>query len=103
MAFPQAFFNTSPPLYPIYVRGQAYLLAGQPQQAAAEFQTLIRKLTWNINLGSLARLQLGRAQAASNNREGAGKAYQDFFALWKDADPDVPVLKEARAEYEKLR
>jgi tetratricopeptide (TPR) repeat protein len=102
LACPQAFANTSPALYPIYVRGLAYLKAGQAQQAAAEFQRLIRRLTWNYPLAALARVQLGRAKAMSGDQPGARQAYQDFFALWKDADPDTPILREARAEFEKL-
>ncbi len=92
-------------LYPVYVRGEAYLAAGQGQQAAAEFQKLIdhRGIVQNFVLGALAHLQLGRARALSGDKESARKDYQDFFALWKDADPDVPILKEAKAEYAKLQ
>jgi tetratricopeptide (TPR) repeat protein len=102
-ACPQAFANTSPALYPIYVRGRAYLMAGQAQQAAAEFQRLIRTLTWDYPLAALAHVQLGRAKAMSGDQPGARKAYQDFFALWKEADPDTPILREAKAEFEKLK
>jgi tetratricopeptide (TPR) repeat protein/predicted Ser/Thr protein kinase len=92
-------------LYPVYVRGEAYLGANQGQQAAAEFQKLIDHpgIVQNFMLGALAHLQLGRARALSGDKEGARKNYQDFFALWKDADPDIPVLKEAKAEYAKLK
>ncbi len=92
-------------LYPVYVRGEAYLEAGQGQQAAAEFQKLIdhRGIVENFVLGALAHLQLGRARALSGDKESARKAYQDFFALWKNADPDIPILKQAKAEYEKLK
>jgi len=92
-------------LYPVYVRGAAYLEAGQGQQAAAEFQKLIdhRGIVQNFMLGALAHLQLGRARALSADKESARKAYQDFFALWKDSDPDIPILKEAKAEYAKLQ
>jgi tetratricopeptide (TPR) repeat protein len=92
-------------LYPVYVRGEAYLKAGQGQQAAAEFQKLIdhRGIVQNFVLGALAHLQLGRATALSGDKESARKSYQDFFALWKDADPDIPILKEAKAEYAKLK
>jgi len=91
-------------LYPVYVRGEAYLEAGQGQQAAAEFQKLIdhRGIVQNFVLGALAHLQLGRAKALSGDKENARKSYQDFLALWKDADPDIPILKEAKAEYAKL-
>ncbi len=100
---PQAFANTVPPLYPIYVRGQAYLQTRQGQQAAAEFQNMIRTLTWNYPLLALARLQLGRAYAMQGDTAKARSAYQDFFALWKDADPDIPILKQAKAEYAEMR
>jgi serine/threonine protein kinase/tetratricopeptide (TPR) repeat protein len=92
-------------LYPVYVRGEAYLGAGQGQQAAAEFQKLIDHpgIVQNFVLGALAHLQLGRARALSGDKESARKNYQDFFALWKDADPDIPILKEAKAEYAKLQ
>jgi tetratricopeptide (TPR) repeat protein len=81
-------------LYPVYVRGEAYLGAGQKQQAAAEFQKLIDHpgIVQNFLLGALAHLQLGRARALSGDKESARKDYQDFFALWKDADPDIPIL-----------
>ena len=91
-------------LYPAYVRGEAYLKAGQGQQAAAEFQKLIdhRGIVANFVTGALAHLQLGRAQAMSGDKEAARKSYQDFFTLWKDADPDIPILVQAKAEYAKL-
>jgi eukaryotic-like serine/threonine-protein kinase len=91
-------------LYPVYVRGEAYLNAGQGQQAAAEFQKLIdhRSTVQNFVLGALAHLQLGRAFALSVDSAKARAAYQDFFTLWKDADPDIPILKQAKAEYAML-
>ena len=75
-------------LYPVYVRGEAYLEVGQGKQAAAEFHKLIdhRNIVQNFVLGALAYLQLGRAQTMSGDKEGARKAYQDFFTLWKDAE-----------------
>jgi eukaryotic-like serine/threonine-protein kinase len=100
---PQSFANTEPPLYPLYVRGEAYLKAGQAQQAAAEFQKMIGNRPWNYPLFAHARLQLGRAKAMGGDKDGARKDYQDFLALWKDADSDIPLLKEARAEFEKLQ
>jgi len=103
LSAPQAFANTVPPLYPMYVRGQAYLKAEQGQQAVAEYQELLRVLTWNYPLGALARLQLGRAYEMSGDVNKAKTSYQDFFALWKDADPDIPILKQAKAEYAKLQ
>ena len=92
-------------LYPPYVRGQAYLAMGDGQKAAAEFKKLIEHsgLVVNFPLGALSRLQLARSYNLSGNLDGARQSYQDFFALWKDADPDVPVLREARIEYSKLK
>ena len=91
-------------LYPIYVRGQAYLLAHNGPAAATEFRKVIDHpgIVLNYPTGALALVQLGRAEANSGNTEKARKAYQDFFALWKDADADIPILKEAKAEYAKL-
>ncbi len=91
--------------YPAYVRGQAYLLAHNGPAAAAEFRKLLnhRGLVFNFLTGSLAHLQLGRAYAMAGDTPKAKAAYYDFFTLWKDADPDVPILKEARAEYAKLQ
>ena len=103
LAVPQAFVNTEPPLYPIYLRGQAYLRAGQGQQAAAEFQKIVALRSMSYPLGALARLQLGRAYAMSGDRAKAQSAYQDFLTLWKDADPNIPILKQAKAEYAKLQ
>ena len=91
-------------LYPIYVRGGAYLLLHQGSQAAAEFQKILdhRGIVWNEPIGALAHLQLGRAYAMAGDTAKAKSAYQDFLTLWKDADPDVPILKQAKAEYAKL-
>jgi eukaryotic-like serine/threonine-protein kinase len=91
-------------LYPIYLRGEAYLAAGQ-DGAAAEFQKIIDHpgIVWNCATGALAHLQLGRAYAAAGDKAKARAAYQDFLTLWKDADADVPVLKEAKAEFAKLQ
>ena len=92
-------------LYPAYLRGQAYLAMHQGKEAAAEFQKLLdhRGLVGNFPLGALAHLQLGRAYAMSGDAAKAKTAYQDFLTLWKDADPEIPILKEAKAEYAKLR
>jgi serine/threonine protein kinase/tetratricopeptide (TPR) repeat protein len=94
-----------PCLYPVYVRAEAYLATGQGSAAAAEFQKLIdhRGITWSCTTGALARLGLGRAYALAGDKTKAHAAYQDFFALWKDADPDIPILKQAKAEYAKLQ
>jgi len=92
-------------LYPVYLLGQAYLEARKGAPAAAEFQKIIDHYGIVVNepIGSLARLGLGRAYAIAGESEKARTAYQDFFALWKDADPEVPILKQAKAEYAKLQ
>jgi len=92
-------------LYPIYLRGEADLAAGQGSAAAAEFQKVLdhRGLVWNCATGALAHLQLGRAYAMAGDKAKAKSAYQDFLTLWNDADPDIPVLREAKAEFAKLQ
>jgi serine/threonine protein kinase/tetratricopeptide (TPR) repeat protein len=92
-------------LLPVYVRGRAYIKANQGREAAAEFQKLLdhRQIGFTSPTCSIAQLQLGRARVLAGDKPGARTAYQDFFALWKDADPDVPILKEAKAEYAKLQ
>jgi eukaryotic-like serine/threonine-protein kinase len=94
-----------PNLYPVYVRGEAYLAAHQGKHAAAEFQKILdhRGIVLNEPIGALAYLQLGRAYAISGDPAKARAAYQDFLTLWRDADPDIPILREAKAEYAKLR
>ena len=89
----------------VYTRGQAYLASRQGSAAAAEFQKILdhRGLMNVCPLMSLAHLGLARANAMSGDTAKARNAYQDFFALWKDADPDIPILKEAKAEYVKLQ
>jgi eukaryotic-like serine/threonine-protein kinase len=89
---------------PNYVRGLAYLKARQGPEAAVEFQKILdhRGLCATAPECSLSHLQLGRARVISGDNAGARTAYQDFFALWKGADPDVPILKEAKVEYAKL-
>jgi eukaryotic-like serine/threonine-protein kinase len=91
-------------LYPVFVRGEAYLAAHQGSQAAAEFQKILdhRGIVWNSPIGAFAHLQLGRAYAMQGDIAKAHAAYNDFLALWKDADPDIPVLKQAKAEYANL-
>ncbi len=93
-----AFFGA---LYPIYVRGKAYLAAHQGAQAAAEFLKILshRGLVVSDPIGALAHLELGRAYALKNDTPAAKSSYRQFFALWKDADPDLPVLQQARTEY----
>jgi len=119
-------------LYPVYLRGQAYLAAYQGAAAAAEFQKILVRpgVVLNEPVGTLAHLGMGRAYAleagipgsagvppASRKQQTAGKmpalpgtaltkaraAYQDFFVLWKDGDPDIPILKQAKTEYAKLK
>lgn len=99
-----AFFARFGGLYPAYVRGQAYLEARQGREAAAEFQKVLdhRGIVFADPIGALAHLQLGRAYVISGDMAKAKNAYQDFLNLWKNADPDIPVLKQARAEYAKL-
>jgi eukaryotic-like serine/threonine-protein kinase len=91
-------------VYPIYLRGEAYLAAGQ-EGAAAEFQKIIDHpgIVVNCATGALAHLELGRAYALAGDKAKAKAAYQDFLTLWKDADADIPVLKEAEAEFAKLQ
>jgi eukaryotic-like serine/threonine-protein kinase len=92
-------------LYPAYVRGQAYLLAHNGAAAAVEFQKLLdhKGMVQNFVTGSLAHLQLGRAYAIAGDTAKAKAAYQDFFTLWKEADTEIPILKQAKAEYAKLQ
>jgi eukaryotic-like serine/threonine-protein kinase len=92
-------------LYPVYVRGEAYLMLHDGNAAAAEFQKLLdhRGLVGNYEEGALARLGLARAYALQGDTAKARSAYHDFLALWKDADPDIPVLIAAKAEYAKLK
>lgn len=102
-------------LYAVYLRGEAYLATQQGNAAAREFQKILIHdgIVWNCPTGALARLGLGRANAlearaergaaADAARTRARTAYQDFLALWKDADSDIPILKQAKAEYAKLR
>jgi eukaryotic-like serine/threonine-protein kinase len=87
-------------LYPIYVRGLAYLAVHQGANAAAEFRKIMnhRGIVVSDPIGALAHLQLGRAYTLSGDKAKAKSAYQDFLMLWKDADPDIPILKQAQAE-----
>jgi tetratricopeptide (TPR) repeat protein/predicted Ser/Thr protein kinase len=101
-------------LYPTYIRGEAYLAAEEGTQAAAEFQKILDHsgIVWNCWTGALAHLGVGRANALqAKTSQGADtdaarvralSAYKDFLTLWKDADPDIPILKQAKAEYAKL-
>ena len=92
-------------MYPVYVRAEAYLSAQQSQLAATEFQKILdhRGLVWNCATGALAHLGLARAYAMQGDTVKARAAYQDFLTLWKDADPDIPILIAAKTEYAKLQ
>lgn len=92
-------------LYPVYVRGEAYLAARKGREAVAEFQKILdhRGVVVNQPIGALAHLQIGRAYAMEGEMEKAKAAYQDFLTLWKNADPDILLLKKAKAEYAKLQ
>ncbi len=92
-------------LYPIYVRGEAYLAARQGSEAAAEFQKIVdhRGIVVSEPIGALAHLQIGRAYVMQGDTAKAKPAYQDFLTLWKDADPDIPILIAAKSEYAKLK
>jgi predicted Zn-dependent protease len=91
-------------LYPVYVRGEAYLAAKQGAPAAAEFRKILehRGVVINEPIGALAHLGLGRAYALQGDKAKARTAYHDFLALWKDADPDIPILIAAKDEFAKL-
>ena len=91
-------------LYPAYVRGLAYLASHHGAEAAAEFQKILnhRGIVISDPIGALAHLQLGRAYALARDNTTARSAYQDFLTLWKDADPDIPIFKQAKAEYAQL-
>jgi hypothetical protein len=92
-------------LYSVYLRGEAYLAAHQPAEAAAEFQKILdhRGIVLGDPMDAMARLQLARALALSGETVKAKTAYQDFLNLWNAADPDIPLLKQAKAEYAKLQ
>ena len=88
----------------VYARGEAYLAARAGAEAAAEFQKILdHQGAATGTVYPLAHLGLGRAWALAGDSARSRKAYQDFLALWKDADPDIPILQEARQEYAKLR
>jgi hypothetical protein len=91
-------------LHSAYVRGEALLAAHRYAEAAAEFQKILdhRGIVGADPIGALAHLQLGRTFALSGGTTRAKTAYRDFLTLWKDADPDVPILTQARAEYARL-
>ena len=92
-------------MYPSYLRGLAYLQLQQGREAAAEFQKLIDHpgVVRDNVIGALAYLQLGRAQMMKGDKAAARKAYQDFLTVWKEADPEIPIYKQAKAEFTKLQ
>jgi tetratricopeptide (TPR) repeat protein len=92
-------------LGPVYVRGEIYLAARQGAQAAAQFQKILQSpgLAINEPIGALAHLGLARACALQGDTAKARESYQNFLELWKNADSDIPILKEAKAEYAKVR
>jgi serine/threonine protein kinase/tetratricopeptide (TPR) repeat protein len=98
-------FEVGGSLYPPYVRGEAYLSLGRGEEAVAEFHKFLNHpgVTVNSPLGALARLQLARAYVLAGHSATARSTYQDFFTLWKDADSDIPVLKQAKVEYAELQ
>jgi eukaryotic-like serine/threonine-protein kinase len=91
-------------LYPAYIRGLAYLQLGDGRSAAREFQKLIDNpgLCWEYIIGPLSRLQLGRAERLMGDIAAARESYEEFLNIWKDADPDVPIYRQAKAEYAQL-
>jgi eukaryotic-like serine/threonine-protein kinase len=92
-------------LYPVYVRGLAYLASHQSAQAAVEFQKILdhRGIVITDPVGALAHIQIARALALSADKIRARAAYLDFLTLWRDADPDIPILQQAKVEYAKLQ
>ena len=101
---PSPQFEVGASLYPAYVRGKAFLALHQGKEAAAEFQKYLdhKGLGLNSPLAALAHLQLGRAYALSGDKAKARSAYEDFLGLWKNADPDIPIYRQAKAEYARL-
>lgn len=95
----------TPALHPVYVRGEAFLAMHQGREAATEFQKILdhRGVVFNEPIGALAHLGLARAYALSGNTAKARTKYQDFLALWKEADPNIPILRQAKAEYARIQ
>ena len=104
-AVPCELSSQSPRLYPAYVRGQAYLAAHQGREAVVEFQKILDHsgIVLNEPIAALAHVGLARASALLGESSKALAQYEEFFALWKDADSDISILKRARAEYENLK
>jgi outer membrane protein assembly factor BamD (BamD/ComL family) len=101
-AYPPDSFNS---LYPAYIRGLAYLQMGEGRQAVVEFQKLLDHsgIVGTSVIGALSHLQLARAQKMMSDEGAARKSYEDFLTLWKDADSDIPIYQQAKAEYARLR
>jgi len=97
--------NVAVSMHSAYVRGEALMAVKQYSEAAAEFQKILehRAIVGADPIGALAHLQLGRAFVLSGDKTKAKAAYHDFLTLWKDADPDVPILRQAKAEHAKLQ
>jgi tetratricopeptide (TPR) repeat protein len=105
LASPQTWSGLGGPLYPAYLRGQAFLMLGHGANAAMEYQKLVdhRGFMMACPLGPLARLGLARAFALQRDTDASRSAYQDFLSLWKDADSDIPILTQAKSEFAKLK
>ena len=105
LGLPTLWFYNWPNLYPVYVRGEAYLALHRGGEAAKEFQKILdhRGIVLNEPIGALAHLQLGRAYSMQGDMAKACAAYQEFLTLWKDADPDIPIFRQAKAEYASLK
>ena len=105
LGLPTLWFYNWPNLYPVYVRGEAYLALHRGGEAAKEFQKILdhRGIVLNEPIGALAHLQLGRAYSMQGDTAKARAAYQEFLTLWKDADPDIPIFRQAKAEYASLK
>jgi tetratricopeptide (TPR) repeat protein len=92
-------------LYPVYVRGESFLALGEAEKAATEFEKIIahRGIVENFVFGALVHLQMARAKAMGGDTGAARKFYNEYFALWKDADQAIPIFKRAQGEYSRLR
>jgi len=105
LGLPTLWFYNWPNLYPVYARGEAYLALHRGGEAAKEFQKILdhRGIVLNEPIGALAHLQLGRAYSMQGDTAKARAGYQEFLTLWKDADPDIPIFRQAKAEYASLK
>lgn len=105
LAYPRPQLEGGSFIYPAYLRGQAYMLLKRGSEAAGEFQKFVdqRAVVVNCPLGAVARLWLGRAHTLEGDVTAARKSYEEFLSLWKDADPDIPILRQAQSEFAKLK